>query len=281
MYRLIIFIFSFTIYSIISCSSKPTEPINLEYEGESRPVGPLRVITSKVKSETIFRLNTNRILEKTNYEYYYSNGLLRSKTRLISDLTMQTNTKYYYDNLPNLVKEIVLEGELYSDTILYRFDASHKLVQKETSHTTPNFVLRDTVFYKYDLDGNLIESTKKDPYEEYTKIHREKNEYWNGLLMKTYLYDGDNLIKALEYKYFNEILTERLVYTPDGMLENRYIYYYHDGILRNVKGYFANEQEVSEQKIYMYNHRYELIIQKVYLPSYNSYVDHEIHYRYY
>jgi len=247
---------------------------------DSRPVGPLRVSNSKVKTEITYRLNTNNILEKTNYEYY-DHGLLKMKTRTYPDLTIQTTTNYYYDNLFNLIKEIVLEGNLYTDTILYRYDSSNMIVQKETIHATPNFVLRDTVFYKYDIEGNLIELTRKNPYEGYAKTSREKNEYSNGLLMKTYFYYDGNLTKSVEYKYYNEILTDKLVYTHAGLLEHRYVYYYHDRLLKIVKGYFAYDIGISDQKIYEYNSRYELVIQKVYVPVYSSYSNYEIHYQYY
>jgi len=279
-FKIILLVFTFVFCLLSTCTRKPTEPEISDFEGESRPVGPLRTVNSKIKTETIYRLNTNEILEKTNYEYY-NEGLLKTKTRSLADLAIYTTTNYYYDNLSNLIKEIIFEGSLYADTVLYRYDSSNKLIQKETIHSTPNFVLRDTVFYKYDIKGNLIETTRKDPYEEYAKIYMEKYEYSNGLLMKTYFYYGGDLIKSIEHKYFNEIMTEKLVYTPAGLLEHRYVYYYHDGLLKNVKGYFANEKDVSDQKIYEYNNQYELIIQKVYVPMYSSYVNHEIHYEYY
>jgi hypothetical protein len=190
-FKIILLVFTFVFCLLSTCTRKPTEPEILNFEGESRPVGPLRVVNSKIKTETRYRLNTNEILEKSNYEYY-NDGLLKTKTRSFSDLAIYTTTNYYYDNLSNLIKEIILEGSLYADTILYRYDSPNKLIQKETIHSTPNFVLRDTVFYKYDIEGNLIESTRKDPYNGYAKIHREKYEYSNGLLMKTFrYYDGD------------------------------------------------------------------------------------------
>ncbi len=92
---------------------------------------------------------------------------------------------------------------------------------------------------------------------------------------------GGDLINSIVYKYFNEIMTEKFVYTAAGLLEHRYVYYYNDGLLVNVKGYGANFSDVSDQIFYKYNKRYELVIEKVYVPRYSSHIDHEIHYKYY
>jgi len=225
-------------------------------------------------------LHSNHVLEKTEYEYD-GNGLLTDKTGILSDITVHDETKYFYDDRANCIREITGVGDLWSDTIRYRYDLSNKLLQKETSHSTPHFVLRDTVFYRYDIEGNLVESFRRDPYQNYTKIDREENEYSNGLLVKTTSSYGDEVIHVHEYRYFNEILTEELHFTSNGMLANRTIYYYRDGLLRKVVGYWSNKPDISDQRIYFYNDRYELITRRVYVPPYSSFVDHEIHYEYY
>ncbi len=183
------FVLFFVICFTLSCSKDLTNQIESDFSGESRPAGPLRVSNSKVKSETYYPLDSNNILERTNYEYY-GNGLLKTKTKASSDLEIYSTTHYYYDSLSNLIKEVVFDGNTFTDTIEYRYDSLNRLVQKETLHSTPNFTLRDTVFYKYDIEGNLVESIRRDPHKEYAKSYRDKFEYLNGLLMKAEYYYG-------------------------------------------------------------------------------------------
>ena len=266
------------LYMLFSCTKNPTELKNTNFSGESYPVGPLRICNSKIIVETWYRLNTNDILERTKYDYY-DNGLLKSKTRSSPDNTFKTVNEYFYNDASKLIKEIVT-NETYSDTIYFIYNANNMLIQKETVHYTSNFILRDTVFYKYDLDGNLSEWYRKDPYSQYSDTYTEKYEYSNDLLINKYTYINDNLLRTYEYKYYNNIKTEELIYVSSGLLEHRSIYYYHNRLLKHVKGYFTDETECSDQIIYEYNDRYELIVKKVYVPSFSSYLNHEIHYEY-
>ncbi|MBN1895306.1 hypothetical protein JW906_12465 [bacterium] len=268
----------FAVGPALFCSRNSTEPCDPSRIEVSLPEGPLRVVHSKLKTETVTPLHSNQVLEKTEYEYD-GNGFLAGKTRILSDITVHDHTQYSYDDRANLIKEIIGTGDLWTDTIQYRYDLSDKLLQKITNHSTPDFVLRDTVFYRYDIEGNLTESFHRDPYQNYTKIDREVSEYSNGLLAKMTFFDGDEAIHVHEYRYFNEILTEQLYFTSHGRLAHRMVYYYRDGLLRKVKGFLGDD--ISDQKIFVYNDRYELIIQRVYVPPYSSFCDHEIHYEYY
>lgn len=266
---------------LLSCSEKPTEPEYLDFEGESYPIGPLRVVDSKIKTEIVYRMNTSELLESTEYQYY-PDGLLRTKKRTNPDLTIYTITHYYYDHSANLIKEIVLDGNVSSDTIFYRYNSLNQLIQKETIHSSSYFVLRDTVFYQYDQEGNLIAWKRKDPYSQYATVRSEKYQYTNGLLTKVCSYENENLLWTYEYQYYNRIKTRELTYSGSGILSGSSIYYYHDGLLKMVKSneiYSLSNKRVG--RIYFYNNQYELIIQKVYVPGYSSYVDHEIHYKYY
>jgi len=76
-------VFFLSIFIIHSCSKKPTKPENYSFEGESRPTGPLRIVNSKIKTETRYFLDSNEILEKTDYEYYNS-GLIKTKIRRVT-----------------------------------------------------------------------------------------------------------------------------------------------------------------------------------------------------
>lgn len=275
------FIFSFVCCLLIttSCSDKiSTEAGDEEQNGESYPIGPLRIVNSKLKSEKWHMLNTNMLLRETNYEYN-NKGLLKTKTRTESGY--KTTTEYFYDNDSTLLKVIETYEMIYVDTIHYRYNANNKLIRKETAHMTQNFVLYDTTFYKYDLEGNLAEWYRRNPYDDYKTITREKNEYSNGLLIKTYSYINDELNRTFEYQYYNNIKTKYLVYMNLGLLEYKAIYYYDDGLLRKEKGFWGNTNESTDQVIYNYNCKYELILKTVYVPLISSYVNHEIHYEYY
>jgi hypothetical protein len=269
----------FLIFILFACSKNPTGLQNTNFNGESYPVGPLRIINSKIISETWYQLNTNDILERTEYEYFNS-GLLKSKTRSLPDIISNTVNEYFYNNESKLIQEIVSCEGLYSDTIYFTYNSANMLTQKETVHSTPNFILRDTVFYNYDLEGNLSEWYRKDPYSQYSDIYTEKYEYSNNLLINKYSYMNDNLLRSYEYKYYNNIKTKELVYVNSGLLEHRAIYYYQDRLLKHVKGYISDEPECSDQIIYEYNDRYELIVKNVFVPIYSSYTNHEIHYEY-
>lgn len=276
------YIISFCIsclFIFISCNEKNL--IGLDYEessGESYPTGPLRIINSKIKTERTYRLDSKELLEEKKYEYY-NNGVLKNKIRSVNG--NNTVNDYYYDNNSNLIKEIVTEGMLYKDTIYYRYSLSKKLIQKETIHTSPYFVLCDTVFFQYDLEGNLSEWYRRDPYNNYENITAEKNEYSNGLLCKTSVYIDNILLRRYEYNYFNNIKTKLFIYVSSGLLEHGTIYYYQDRLLKKEKGFWGNSEGCTDQVIYEYNSNYELTVKKVYEPPYSSYVDHEIHYEYY
>ncbi len=131
------------------------------------------------------------------------------------------------------------------------------------------------------MEGNLSEWYRRDPYDNYATITAEKNEYSNGLLNNTYTYINNNLLRRYEYHYFNRIKTKLFVYVSSGLLEHRTIYYYQDRLLKKEKGFYGNSEECTDQVIYEYNSKYELMIKKVYEPPYSSYVNHEINYEYY
>ncbi len=268
------------IYLLFSCSNNVIEPESLKFDGESYPVGPLKIINSKIKTETGYQMNTSRIIQRIEYEYY-PNGLLKSKKLTYPGQTFDKIHHYYYDHAENLIIEIILEGSVSSDTIFSRYDPLNKLIQKETIRSSSSFAYRDTVFYQYDQEGKLIEWNKKDPYSQFKTIHREKYEYTAGLLSKVYFYENERVIHTFEYRYYNGILTKKLEYAGSGLLSHTLIYYYHDGLLRNVKGYYEGLTGKREEIVYQYNNQFELIIQKVYVPAYSSSVDHEIHYEYY
>ena len=270
----------FLLFLLIVCTKDPTGFEPVDRCCESYPVGPLRVVDSKIKSETWYPLNNTRYeLERAEYEYY-STGLLKRKTRFSPDGSWKTISEYYYDEALNLIEEIVNDGNVYPDTIYYRYDDAGLLTQEETVRYGAGMVLRDTVFYEYDLEGSLSEWYKRNPNNEYSTIYSEKYEYANGLLNKKYFYIDDDLIRTFEYSYYNNIKIEELIYYYD-CLERRILYCYDDRLLKLERGYFADETVICDQIIYDYNDTYELVVKKVFVPAYSSYVNHEIHYEYY
>ncbi len=249
----------------ISCSENPTQ---------------YSIVNGDINIEIWNVLNTNIILKKIDYEYY-NNRQLKRKTISYPGNVNKTVFEYFYNDALMTSHETEICENIYADTIYFLYNSNNLLIQKQTAHSTQNFILRDTVFYNYSSSGMLIEWYKKDPYYQYSTTRRETYEYSNDLLFRKKSFLNEDLIRTYEYKYSNNLMAEELIYFGNNsLIEHRSKYYYHGDLLINVKGYFANETEWSDQIIYKYSDNKKLIKMTVYEPPFSSFSNHEIHYQY-
>ena len=157
---------------LFSCSSDGIFP-NDEHAGYD----------SKFKKETWYNWDHSLKLEEIRYEYY-DNGLLKHVSKGIS--TNYWEQDLFYNANKDIDKEIIYEGSYSIDTVNYIYNNKDLLIFKETVHTTSYLSYRNTIEYKYDDSGMLIET-----------IDKRGNQ--NTIYKSIYEYDGDLLVKKSDF----------------------------------------------------------------------------------
>lgn len=118
---------------------------------------------------------SNNLLHHTVYEYD-ENGTLISDTSYYDNTT--NKTEYTYDGKGRLSAEITYKNEHESWSCEYEYDRQDKLISRSESSGA-------CYYYKYDLNGNIIE---------------ERSKY--GGMVTEYTYDEEN--RMIKRRYYSE-----------------------------------------------------------------------------
>ncbi len=249
---------------LFSCCSDGIS-INGEYLGN----------VSRLKKETWCNWDTNIVIEAIRYEYY-DNGLLKHVSKGIDQYYWEQ--ELFYNSNKNMSKEIIYEGVYSVDTVNYKYNSQNLLILKETIHTTSYLSYRNTIEYKYNDSDRLIETIDKRGNQ--STIYKSLYEYNGDLLVKRFDYADDLLIRTFEYKYDNRIKVKETI-IKNGNTEYTYIYNYENGLLINVEGYFSDLSNIDSEERFTYNSENQLIVKRVKVSMFSSYIDHVIYYEYY
>ncbi len=118
----------------------------------------------------------NNLLYCTVYEYD-ENGIMISDTKYYHD-NKTVKTEYTYDGKGRLSAEITYKNEHESWSCEYKYDRHDKLISRSESSGACDY-------YKYDLNGNIIE---------------ERSKY--GGMVTEYTYDEEN--RMIKRRYYSE-----------------------------------------------------------------------------
>ncbi len=230
---------------------------------------------SRLKKETWRSWDSSKDLDAIRYEYY-DNGLLKHVSKGISQYRWEQDIFYNPDK--SISKEIIYEGLYSIDTVNYNYNSRNLLILKETLHITSSFSYRNTIDYKYDDIDRLILTVEKAGNQ--STIYKSVYEYDADLLLTKRDYFDDLLIRTFEYEYDNRVKIKETIIN-NGHTEYIYIYNYENDLLSNIKGYFSDLPEIDSEEDFTYNSENQLVVKRVKVPIYSSYVDYVIYYEYY
>jgi nuclear transport factor 2 (NTF2) superfamily protein len=161
----------------------------------------------KIKSTTIQRINTpatgsaepSRTSKGYTYSHsnYTADGQLIAETRYNEDGEVEEKYENKYDEEGRLIEELTfLDGDEIAEHKTYERDDTGQVVKAYKHYQDGE---KDTIHYKRDDDGRLIEKATIDSFDE--EEAREIVEYEKDKVSRRKVYEYDELVLDESYQY--------------------------------------------------------------------------------
>ena len=134
----------------------------------------------------------------TSVEEFDMNGNLVKTISFNPGGDISEHYQYKFDERNNMTEELIyFDEQTVVEHHILVYDASDKRIQEKIIYEEGGEII---VEYTYDEHGNMVQRMQKDSDGEVEEL--EKFEYDHGKIIRTYLYDGENLeLNRREYAY--------------------------------------------------------------------------------
>jgi len=156
--------------------------------------------------------------------------------------------QYKFDERNNMTEELIYFDEhALVEHHIFTYDQSDKRIEEKVTYEEGGEII---VEYSYDEHGNMVQRLQKDSEGEIEET--EKFEYDNGKIMRTFLYDVDNM----------EVNRREYAYNENGKLI-KFSFFSADPDASFVTENFYDEKGVREKTL-KYNSKNQLIEKTIY-----------------
>ncbi|MEZ5197217.1 MAG: hypothetical protein R2764_12690 [Bacteroidales bacterium] len=186
---------------------------------------------------------------KHTYTEFDEKGNLVLEIKYNEEAEVDEKLEITYDDNGFIKEEkSFFEGNELSDHASYERD-ENGVIRKSFKHYQDGTT--DTINYRYDTDGNLIEKVTVDSYDEVES--KELATYENGKLILKEIYEYDELM-AKETYLFDDYgnMIEHHTWSPDdGNRSYKHVYDEKGNLIQSNQ--YNNKEELSGKAVYSYN----------------------------